>query len=162
MTGNIRQPWLLGQYWLFSENSREGKVFRRADTETDNQVFLYFCKDMWWVGEQAGSERIGTKLRNGSSKQNRSHPPIHNWQEINYGLFGVKDSWQDCDLRVESEVGVLSSVCNLHVRLGKGKEKESKGGREGKVLGKYNQLTGRWSLGRRVNSCFLISFHNPL
>ena len=149
LTGNIRQPWLLGQYWLFSENSREGKVFRRADTEADNQVFLYFCKDMWWVGEQTGSEKIGTKLRNGSSKQNRSHPPMHNWQEIRLGLYGVKDSWQACDLQLDSEVG-HPSACKLDVRSKIGKEK-APGDKEGKVLGNYFQLPGRWSLGRRVS-----------
>ena len=157
LTGNIRQPWLLGRYWLFSENSIEGKVFRRADTEADSQVFLYFFKEMWWVGEETGSERIGTKLRNGSSKQNRSHPPMHNWQEISLGLFGVKDSWQDCDLQLDCEVG-LRSACNLDVRSKKGGEK-APGNKEGKVLGNYFQLPGRWSLGRRVSYILLaISF----
>ena len=156
MTGEIRQHRLLGQYWLFSQRTDGGKVYRRADTEVDNGVFLYFHKDQWWVGDEVGKEKTGTWLRNGSSKRKQSHPPMHNWQEINYGLFG--DSWQQCDLRVESEVGTLPTACNLHVELGKGKEKDLKGAKEGKVLGNFKQLTGRWSLGRRVNSLFSIFF----
>ena len=123
LTGEIRQHSLLGQYWLFLESSEGGKVYRRADTEVDDGVFLYFHKDKWRVGDEIGRERTGTKLCNESSKQRKSNPPIHNWQEISHGL--VKNSWQDCDLQLESEVDL--STCHLHVKLKTGKEKKVKG-----------------------------------
>ena len=149
MTGNIRQTCLLGQYWLFSQNLTRGRVFRRADTEADDQVFLYFRKGTWWVGEQPGSDKIGIKLRNSSSKQNLSHPPMHNWQELNQGLFGVKDSWLDRSLRLESSEELPS--CKLEVSS-KSEDSKMKTGE-----GLYSQLPGRWNLGKRVSHILLQS-----
>ena len=134
-------------------------MYRRADTEVDDGVFLYFHKDKWRVGDEIGRERTGTKLCNESSKQRKSNPPIHNWQEISHGL--VKNSWQDCDLQLESEVDL--STCHLHVKLKTGKEKKVKGlgDKEEKVIGTYSQLIGRWSLGRRVSHIFFYFIEMP-
>ena len=146
LAGEIKRHWLLGQYWLYSENDEDGKVFRRADTESAHEVFLYFHADKWWVGDQIkGKKPNSLRLRNENRRQNKHHPPSRGWQERVPGTF--RDSWVECDLQLESEVGRLPD-CNLVVRPKKGKEKVAAA--LGKVVGNYLQLSGRWSLGRRV------------
>ena len=149
LAGEIKRHWLLGQYWLYSQNDEGGKVFRRADTESTHEVFLYFHADMWWVGDQVKGEKPNSlKLRNGNRRQNKNHPPSRGWQERVPGVI-FRDSWLDCDLQLESEVGHLPD-CNLVVRPKKGMETVAAKLR--KAVGSYLQLSGRWSLGRRVSA----------
>ena len=99
---------------------------------------------MWYAGEEMWSDRTGTKLRNVSTKQSMLHPPIHGWREIIHGRFGVADTWKDCGLQLGVDAGVPPCP-SLTVRAKKPNQVD------GKVLGTYSHLSGRWSLGRKVS-----------
>merc|ERR1712013_276394 len=133
----VDERWilLLGQ-WLH----QGGSYYRRADTEADSNMLLYYCTDVnksslfqrWCTGGTCGGVRSAVC-------EATSPPPMSGWEE----MTGM--GWVDIDLKVK--VGYLVP-CNLTV-----KTREESVGEEADPsdrTGNYTALQGRWSRGRQV------------